>query len=53
MHMTNEQAQREFDELITKNGFTLAGRTSDTGIIITLFCLSFKRRIAGFATDFA
>ena len=30
--MTIEQAQRDFDELIVKNGFTLAGRTSDTGI---------------------
>ncbi len=30
--MTIEQAQKDFDELITKNGFTLAGRTSDTGI---------------------
>ena len=29
--MTIEQAQRDFDELIAKNGFTLAGRTSDTG----------------------
>ena len=29
--MTKEQAQRDFDELITKNGFTLAGCTSDTG----------------------
>lgn len=28
--MTIEQAQRDFDELIVKNGFTLAGRTSDT-----------------------
>ena len=29
--MTIEQAQRDFDELIAKNGFTLAGHTSDTG----------------------
>ena len=29
--MTIEQAQIDFDELIAKNGFTLAGRTSDTG----------------------
>ena len=29
--MTIEQAQRDFDELIAKNRFTLAGRTSDTG----------------------
>ena len=29
--MTIEQAQRDFNELITKNGFTLAGHTSDTG----------------------
>lgn len=28
--MTIEQAQRDFDELIVKNGFTLAGCTSDT-----------------------
>ena len=32
--MTIEQAQRDFDELIAKNGFTIAGRTSDTGIPI-------------------
>lgn len=32
--MTIEQAQREFDELIAKNGFTLAGHTSDTGTLI-------------------
>ena len=25
--MTIEQAQRDFDELIAKNGFTLAGHT--------------------------
>ena len=31
MHMTIEQAQRDFDELIAKNGFTLAGHTGDTG----------------------
>ena len=31
MHMTIEQAQIDFDELIAKNGFTLAGHTSDTG----------------------
>jgi len=29
--MTIEQAQKYFDELIAKNGFTLAGHTSDTG----------------------
>ena len=29
--MTIEKAQKDFDELITKNGFTLAGHTSDTG----------------------
>lgn len=29
--MTKEQAQRDFDELIAKNNFTLAGHTSDTG----------------------
>lgn len=29
--MTIEQAQIDFDELIAKNGFTLAGHTSDTG----------------------
>lgn len=27
--MTIEQAQRDFDELLAKNGFTLAGHTSD------------------------
>lgn len=32
--MTIEQAQRDFDDLIAKNGFTIAGRTSDTGIPI-------------------
>lgn len=32
--MTIEQAQRDFDELIAKNGFTIAGHTSDTGITI-------------------
>ena len=26
--MTIEQAQKDFDELITKNGFTLAGHTN-------------------------
>lgn len=36
--MTKEQAQREFDELIAKNGFTLAGRTSDTGTPSTIRC---------------
>lgn len=29
--MTLEKAQKDFDELIEKNGFTLAGHTSDTG----------------------
>lgn len=29
--MTLEKAQKDFDELIAKNGFTLAGYTSDTG----------------------
>ena len=29
--MTIEQAQRDFEELISKNGFTLAGHISDTG----------------------
>ena len=29
--MTIEKAQKDFDELIAKNGFTLAGYTSDTG----------------------
>lgn len=29
--MKIEQAQRDFDELIVKNGFTIAGHTSDTG----------------------
>ena len=29
--MTIEQAQRDFDELIAKNGFTLVGQTSDSG----------------------
>lgn len=29
--MTKEQAQRDFDELIAKNGFTHAGHTRDTG----------------------
>lgn len=28
--MTIEQAQRDYDELIAKNGFILVGRTSDT-----------------------
>jgi len=32
--MTIEQAQRDFDELIVKNGFAIAGHTSDTGIPI-------------------
>lgn len=32
--MTIEQAQKDFDELIVKNGFTIAGHTSDTGIPI-------------------
>lgn len=29
--MTIEKAQQDFDELIAKNGFALAGYTSDTG----------------------
>ena len=29
--MTTEQAQKDFDKLITENGFTIAGYTSDTG----------------------
>lgn len=29
--MTIEKAQKDFDALITKNGFTLVGYTSDTG----------------------
>ena len=29
--MTLEKALKDFDELIAKNGFTLAGYTSDTG----------------------
>jgi len=29
--MTIEQAKREFDELIVKNGFAIAGSMSDTG----------------------
>ena len=29
--MTIENAQKDFDELIAKNSFTLAGYTSDTG----------------------
>ncbi len=29
--MTIEQARKDFDELIAKNGFTLAGHTSDIG----------------------
>lgn len=28
--MTKEQVRRDYDRLITKNGFTLAGYTSDT-----------------------
>ena len=32
--MTIEQAQRDFDELIAKNSFAIAGYTSDTGIPI-------------------
>lgn len=32
--MTIEQAQRDFDELIVKNGFAIAGHTSDTSIPI-------------------
>ena len=29
--MTIEQAQKDFDELIAKNGFAIAGYTNDTG----------------------
>ena len=29
--MTLEKAQKDFNELIAKNGFTLAGHTGDTG----------------------
>lgn len=29
--MTIEKAQKDFNELIERNGFTLAGHTSDTG----------------------
>ena len=32
--MTSEQAQKEFNEIITKNGFTEAARTNDTNNII-------------------
>lgn len=32
--MTSEQAQKEFNEMITKNGFTEAARTTDTNIIV-------------------
>lgn len=32
--MTIEKAQREFNDMITKNGFTEAARTSDTNNII-------------------
>lgn len=32
--MTIEHAKKDFDELIAKNGFTIAGHTSDTGIPI-------------------
>lgn len=32
--MTSEQAQKEFNEMITKNGFTEAARTNDTNNII-------------------
>jgi hypothetical protein len=29
--MTIEKAQKDFDKLITENGFILAGHTTDTG----------------------
>ena len=32
--MTSEQAQKEFNEIITRNGFTEAARTNDTNNII-------------------
>ena len=32
--MTIEQAQNEFNDIITKNGFTDAARTTDTNIIV-------------------
>lgn len=32
--MTIEKAQREFSDIITKNGFTEAARTTDTNNII-------------------
>ena len=32
--LTSEQAQKEFNEMITKNGFTEAARTNDTNNII-------------------
>lgn len=32
--MTIEQVQKDFDELIARNGFTNAGYTSDAGIPI-------------------
>ncbi len=32
--MTIEQAQKEFNEMIMKNGFTKAARTTDTNIIV-------------------
>lgn len=32
--MTIEKAQREFDDIITKNGFTEAARTTDTNNIV-------------------
>ena len=32
--MTIEKAQREFNDIITKNGFTEAARTTDTNIIV-------------------
>lgn len=32
--MTSEQAQKEFNEMITKNGFTEVARTNDTNNII-------------------
>lgn len=32
MHTTIEQAQRDFDKLTAKNGFTRTGCTGDTGM---------------------
>ena len=32
--MTIDKAQAEFNKLIAENGFTVAGRTGDTGLLI-------------------